>query len=158
MFLRAKRASRLPAGLPTPTSSWTASSFTASASSGTLYFWTSFVHVDRSTTQFPAIQFGDGLLALVRIGHLDKRKPARTPSIAICHESDAVNLSILSKELTKLVLASSEIEIPNKDVFHEMFSNEVDDLNVGDKRRRSTPRRGVTERVHKRTSIAWQPQ
>jgi hypothetical protein len=108
-----------------PTSFWIASSLTASASSGPLRLWTSFVHVDRATTQFPTVQFGDGLLALVGIGHLDKGKPARTPSIAICHESDSVNLSILSKELTKLVLANSEIEIPNKDVFHEMFSKEV---------------------------------
>jgi hypothetical protein len=107
------------------THSGTAAFLTSSSSSTALYFWTSFVYIDSSTTQLAAVQFRNGFSALFCVCHLDKRESARTSCIPICHEGDAINLSVLPKKLTQFVFASSEIEIPDKNVFHKIYSIDV---------------------------------
>src|SRR6266496_1401950 len=115
-------SSQFPNSSPAATPSRAAASLTAPTSCAVLRFWMSFVYIDRSTTQFSAVQFGNGLLGLVCICHLDKPKAARTPCITICHERHPVNLPERFKQLTQLVFASSEVEVPDKDVFHEISS------------------------------------
>ena len=107
--------------LPASTVTRAASAGRSIPSSSTLHFRASFIHVDRSTAQLRAVQCRDRFLAVRGIGHFNKRKAPRTTCVAISHERNASNGAMLGEKLTQIVLAGAEVQIADKNVFHEML-------------------------------------
>jgi hypothetical protein len=91
--------------------------------SAVLYFGTSFVNVNGPARKLRAIQLGNRLVSLIRIGHLYECKASRSSGVTIRHECYSIYLAVLRKELTQVILSGMEIEITNKYVFHGASPN-----------------------------------
>lgn len=66
----------------------------AASASGAFGFGTGFIHIDGASAQLRTVQPGDGLLALFGVRHFNESEPARTASVAIGENADAIHLTI----------------------------------------------------------------
>ncbi|HTM38582.1 MAG TPA: hypothetical protein VL156_17655 [Terriglobales bacterium] len=88
-------------------------------SSAAFHFGTSFIYIESSASQLRAVQLGNGFLALLVVRHLHKRESTRPSGIAIRHHRHSIHLAELCEKLTKVIFSNVEIEMPDKDGFHD---------------------------------------
>ena len=115
----------------------TATSVKPSApSSAAFHFGAGFIYIEGSASELRTVQFGNRLLTLILIRHLNERKSARPSRVTIRHECYSIHLAVLPKESTQVIFKDVEIEIADKNVFHrEVLSDRGGYLNVGIERR-----------------------
>jgi hypothetical protein len=88
------------------------------ASAAAVFFRTSFVDVQRSPIQIPAVDFGNGPIPLGVIAHFDESKASGLARIAVRDDADAVDGSVCFKHGSNPVFGSSEAEVAYKNIFH----------------------------------------
>ena len=90
----------------------------AAPAAGPLRLGSCFVNVDCAPPELAAVESGDGLLSLFRIGHLDERESTGTSRITISQNAYAINLPIRLERAAQLVLGGVEAQIAYKNIFH----------------------------------------
>jgi hypothetical protein len=79
-----------------------------------------FINVHGSSVQLRAIQLLDGGLGFAAIGHLDESKAARLASVTVGYDIDALDSAVLRESCEQVVLRGLKIEVPHKNIGHEM--------------------------------------
>ena len=75
----------------------------SAAAPAALHLGACFVHVQSAPSQLAAVEGGNSLLSIFRVGHLHKAKPTRTASIAVGHDADAVDLPVRLEHRTQFI-------------------------------------------------------
>jgi hypothetical protein len=91
---------------------------TVAAPAATVFLRTSFVHIQRSPLEIPAVDFGNGSVPLGIIAHLNESKAPGLTRIPVRDNANAVNGPICFKHRSNRVFGSAEAEVPYKNIFH----------------------------------------
>src|SRR6185295_14603193 len=89
----------------------------ASALTGSLRTFLSFVHAQRTAIQVKAVQRLDGALRLV-LRHVYKTEAARLSGFTVIDELDRIDLAVTLEEASDVLLCRVEGEIPHVDRRH----------------------------------------
>src|SRR5579883_1345643 len=84
----------------------------------TLRLRTSFVDVQGSAVEFPAIQFSDGAIRIRVSAHLDKSEPPRLPRVPVSDEVYALDRSVCLEQRSHRSFGGPKIEISDKNILH----------------------------------------
>jgi len=87
-----------------------------STTTATLGFGTRLIHVQLASTEFAAIQRGNGFFPVLGAGHFHKTEPPRPSGVAVGHQADTVHLSIDCEKFPEFVFRSVEVEVSNENV------------------------------------------
>jgi hypothetical protein len=105
-----------PAAAPTRTPKPT------TATAAPIHFRTRFVDVQPPAAQLAAIESGDGLLGLIVVRHLHKRKTPRSARIPVRHDTDAFHCPVDIKKSPYLFFTGAKSQIAYKNLFHVVSS------------------------------------
>jgi hypothetical protein len=88
------------------------------ASAAALSLRTRFIHVDGTAADLRPVQRRDCLLAIFVTVHFDEAETARSPSITVGHDADAIYLTVCFKELPQFIFARIKAQVTHKDILH----------------------------------------
>jgi hypothetical protein len=105
---------------PAPTAAVSSASSAAIATAAPTAFdlGTRLVNVQSTPANLAAVHRCDGFLSIFGARHFDKAEAARSASIPVGHNADAIHLSMSLEKLAQFVFRSVEVKVPNKDVLH----------------------------------------
>src|SRR5262245_34266463 len=83
---------------------------TTSTTAATLT-WPSFIDLQRTTSEFLAVELIDRRSSFFLTGHFDKSKSLRLTCVAICNHARRFNCSRLGKQLLQILTGSLEGEV-----------------------------------------------
>ena len=81
----------------------------------------SFAHPHRTPVQHGSIECCDSALGFRRLRHFHEGYAARFARIPVVDDGDAVDAAVDCKKVAQLLLRHRDIEIPDKDVGHELI-------------------------------------
>jgi hypothetical protein len=76
------------------------------------------VHDQGKAFKIDAIQACYGLIGLMRVAHFDKRETARAAGVAVLHQIDSINGSILLEKRAYRRIGSRKIQIAYENILH----------------------------------------
>lgn len=118
----------------------TATTTAASAAETPFRFGAGFIDVQGSPVQRVPVEGCNRLIGFPLVGHLDKRKTARTSRVPIRHDSGAIDCAVALKQTAQRLFGSMEVQVTYEDVLHTILL---------------TLKAGSSEREQKRTTLGY---
>src|SRR6266496_2041694 len=78
-------------------------------------------YVHRSSVEFDSVERYDCLFRVTIVRHLQKRKASGFACLAVCHDPESLNSSVLFKDASNVLLAGVKTEVSYEDIVH-LFS------------------------------------
>ena len=72
--------------------------------------------------QLGAVQGVDRRFGFIGVGHFNEREPARLARVTIRDKIYALNGAVVGEDLVDLLLGSTETEVPDEDIGHNVIS------------------------------------
>ena len=76
------------------------------------------IHIQRTAFKIGAIQACNGLIGLMGVAHFDKCETARAAGVAVRHQIDSINGSILLEKRAYRRISSGKIQIADENILH----------------------------------------